>query len=415
MAADSSIETIWRDLRQHLEWTIGFALILLFTRHPGPVATLRQRLEDGLRLRTQRLYDLTPETPDQTRGLVAEILDETPPDSGPVWIELWRNPSDPDWRKARGWLLHRLNERRFLLERDLRAPLILVLPAEARGHFYVDAPDLWTIRSFTAELVAPERDLAGPRHEAPWLPSAEIGPESAVEREWTRLWRNFQARPVPDPRRLNPADGFAAFDAAMERGAIQPARSIAQDVLQLCRSIREILGDTPQALRDLSIALDKVGDVERDLGDLAAARDAWRESLDLRRQLRHAFGDTPQALRDLSVSLDNVGTVERDLRDLAAAREAWRESLELCRQLRHAFGDTPQALRDLSVSLDNVGTVERDLGDLAAAREAFREGLDLRRQLCAAFPEHQQFQQDLAALTAKWAAFDPPQTSSAGS
>ncbi len=77
---------------------------------------------------------------------------------------------------------------------------------------------------------------------------------------------------------------------------------------------------------------------------LAAAREAYRESLDIRRQLRHALGDTPQALRDLSVSLEKAGSVERDQGDLAAAREAYRESLDIGRQLRHALGDTPQAL-----------------------------------------------------------------------
>ena len=88
------------------------------------------------------------------------------------------------------------------------------------------------------------------------------------------------------------------------------------------------------------------------LGNLEAARTAYRESLELRRQLRATLGDTPQALRDLSISLDNVGQVEGDLGNLEAARTAYRESLELRRHLRAALGDTPQALRDLSVSLE---------------------------------------------------------------
>ncbi len=200
----------------------------------------------------------------------------------------------------------------------------------------------------------------------------------------------------------------------MERGALPAAQSIAEEVLQLCRSIREVRDGTPQALRDLSIALDNVGSIARELGHLygdagclpgkprclpaASActrrhaagaprplrlaqqcrkcrgratwgiwqqREGLRESLDIARQLRHALGDTPQALRDLSISLNNVGSVERDLGDLAAAREAYRESLDIGRAtLRHALGDMPQALRDLSVSLDKAGNVEHDLGDL---------------------------------------------------
>ena len=148
----------------------------------------------------------------------------------------------------------------------------------------------------------------------------------------------------------------------------------------------------PQALRDLSVRSNNVGEIERDLGNPEAARTAYRESLELRRRRREALGDTPQALRNLSVSLDNVGRTEGD-RVSGGRRIAYRESLEfspscarrsatarrhrgifgfarLCRPdggrsgnpeaartayrgawncagLREAFGDTPQVLRDL--------------------------------------------------------------------
>ncbi|MEI7869509.1 MAG: hypothetical protein WCI11_16595, partial [Candidatus Methylumidiphilus sp.] len=78
------------------------------------------------------------------------------------------------------------------------------------------------------------------------------------------------------------------------------------------------------------------------------ARAAYRESLVLRRQLRDSLGDTPQALRDLSVSLNNVGKVEADLGNLEPARAAYRESLVLRRQLRQAFPDHAQLVRDLA-------------------------------------------------------------------
>ena len=301
MTADEAIEAVWRDLRHHLDWADGFALTLLFTRHPGPVATLRERVADGLKLHTQTLRILAPTSPEEARGLATEILAaKLPPDRGPLWVELWRNPSDPDWQSARKWLLHRLNERRFLLERDLGAPLVLILPAETRGQFYVDAPDLWTIRSFSAELVAPTTQVVRPAREGIPAPSFPSGPESPAEQEWARLRRNSARHADADPRRLNPADGFAAFEAAMERGALQTARSIAGDVLDHCRSIRKVQGDTPQVLRDLSIALDSFGNVERDLGDPVAAREALRESIEICRQLCTAFPARPQFQKDLA-------------------------------------------------------------------------------------------------------------------
>ena len=112
-------------------------------------------------------------------------------------------------------------------------------------------------------------------------------------------------------------------------------------------------------------------------------------------------GDTLQALRDVSVSLNNVGGVERDLGNLEAARSAYRKSLELGRRLREAVGETPQALRDVSVSLNNVGGVEGDLGNLEAARSAYRESLEIARRLRHAFPDQSRYQQDLARLEAR--------------
>ncbi|KAA0220104.1 MAG: hypothetical protein EDS66_14695, partial [Planctomycetota bacterium] len=63
------------------------------------------------------------------------------------------------------------------------------------------------------------------------------------------------------------------------------------------------------ALRDLSVSLDRVGDVRRLKGDRDAALAAFEEGLALRRRIAREFGETPEALRDLSVSLFRVGWV----------------------------------------------------------------------------------------------------------
>ncbi|MGH8657191.1 MAG: hypothetical protein ACREV4_01520 [Gammaproteobacteria bacterium] len=152
MAAQTrTLETVWRELRPHLEWAQGFSLVLLFARHPQPITLLRQRLDDSLQLRTLRLCVLAPQSLAEVGQLAEAILNAHPgPASGPLWVELWRYAHEPDWRQARALLLHRINERRFLLERDVRRPLVLVLPPEDRGGLYARAPDLWAIRSSRA-------------------------------------------------------------------------------------------------------------------------------------------------------------------------------------------------------------------------------------------------------------------------
>ena len=155
----------------------------------------------------------------------------------------------------------------------------------------------------------------------------------------------------------------------------------------LSRRLVERYGETPEALRDLSVSLERVGDVRRASGDVAAAAAAYEESLGLSRRLAERYGETPESLRDLSLSLDRVGDVRRASGDVAAAAAAYEESLGLSRRLVERYGETPESLRDLSVSLERVGDVQRGSGDVAAAAAAYEESLGLRRRLVERYGE----------------------------
>ncbi|MCP5310606.1 MAG: tetratricopeptide repeat protein [Zoogloeaceae bacterium] len=344
--ADAGLDDLWQKLRPHLEWAEGFSLVLLFGHNPKAADALRVRLEGICSLRTQRLQKPDPRL--DTGDLLKSILKARPrPGSGPLWVDL--TPVAQRDEKGVGDLLMRLNERRFLLESEVRLPLVLILPGEFRARFHALAPDLWAVRSFSDALPLFDQDASagslgvsrGARDEVPSLAISRI--PSASEREWQRLFAASSAG-----EGLDLADAAQAFEAAIERGAISDAKVIAAQALAIARvRARKTSGKGPQVLRDLSIALDNVGRVARDLGDLSAARVAFEESLSLRRQLREALGEGPQVLRDLSVSLDNVGGVAGDLGDLSAARVAFEESLSLRRQLAESFPDIPRLLRDL--------------------------------------------------------------------
>ena len=317
----------------------GFALILLFAAgHPRPIALLRERLAESLRLRTLRLTPLVPETSAAASHVAEAILrDRDGPGQGPLWVELWRNSTDAEWRRARGdqVLLRQLNERRFLLERDVKRPLILVLPKADRGRVYVEAPDLWAIRSFSAEL------LPTPENPAPRPTGASRASRVAPQSQPRRVrpsWNGRGSSSMPQIRcRVDPWDGVQGLSICdrPRRARVRPKQLPPKHWIWRA-------GDAPRSATrpqggraggDLSVSLNNVGEsVERDLGDLGRrARAAYRESLGAapancaRRSARR-----PQALRDLSVSLNKVGDVERDLGDLEAARAAYRESLEVC-------------------------------------------------------------------------------------
>src|SRR5262249_11736416 len=135
--------------------------------------------------------------------------------------------------------------------------------------------------------------------------------------------------------------------------------------------------DTPQALRDLSFSLDRLGNTEQAAGNLDAARTAYTRSLDLRERLATQLA-TPQALRDLSIGLDSVGDIDRTADNLdPAPHHSPPTALPSVSPPRPPpIPAPPQALRALSFSLDRLGNTERAAATLDAARTAYTRSLD---------------------------------------
>jgi hypothetical protein len=357
----TALDTIWRKLRPHLEWTEGFALAVLFTRHPAPVDALRIHLQEMLSLNTLPLRRFVLEQPEQFEATLIGVLTSRPLNGKrpPLWLEMWRDVGSEEQRKEQRstvWqVLSRLNERRFLLERDVACPLVLILPTELRMDIPSMVPDLWSVRSFTADLPTPAAAPQQQRMEAKYAPPtlASSREFSAAEIEWQRLWDS-----TSNKQRLMPEAAFAAADAALERMDLASARQIANQMLQLLR-VGEGVMQEPNTLRRYSIALDYSGQVDEALGRLEEARAAYAESLELRRRLREAVGDAPQTLRDLSVSLNKVGGVDKALGRLEEARAAYAESLELSRRLAKNFPDVPQYRKDLATMEARIKALEQ--------------------------------------------------------
>ncbi|NRT55916.1 tetratricopeptide (TPR) repeat protein [Leptothrix sp. C29] len=158
----------------------------------------------------------------------------------------------------------------------------------------------------------------------------------------------------------------------------------------------ERLGGTPEALRDVSVSLNRVGKVAQAQGDWSGAEVAYRESLEISRQLVERLGGTPEALRDVSISLDNVGQVAQAQGDWTGAESAYRESLGIRRELVERLGGTPEALDDLAISLVRLATV-REPADAAGLSEAATIYASLARQCpqVAAYADRLALIQDL--------------------
>ncbi len=185
-------------------------------------------------------------------------------------------------------------------------------------------------------------------------------------------------------------------DVERALGQREAALRAYQRGLEISERIAGDFGETPESLRDLSVSLDNVGDVELALGQREAALRAYQRGLEIRERIACDFGETPESLRDLSVSLNKVGDVELALGQREAALRAYQRGLEISERIACDFGETPESLRDLSVSLNKVGDVELALGQREAALRAYQRGLEISERIACDFGETPESLRDLS-------------------
>ena len=125
-----------------------------------------------------------------------------------------------------------------------------------------------------------------------------------------------------------------------------------------------------------------------------AALKCFQESLQVCRQIVAEFGKTPKSLRDLSVSLDRVGDVWAAQRQWQDALACYQESLQVCRQIVDEFGETPESLRDLLVSHAKMALALSGMDNHLLACEHARNALQLATVLLENHPDDPLTQED---------------------
>ncbi|MFN8056022.1 tetratricopeptide repeat protein [uncultured Gordonia sp.] len=187
-------------------------------------------------------------------------------------------------------------------------------------------------------------------------------------------------------------------DDCLAVGDLDGADVAFEESLELRRGLVQTQPGSVDAQRELSVALNRVAGFRGVRGDLAGAEEVFEESLELRRGLVQARPESVAARRDLSIALDWVGDVRQVRGDRDGALLAFEESLELARGLVQARPGSVDAQRELSVALNRVGDVRRMGGDFDGADEVFGESRALRRGLVQAQPGSVEAQRDLSVV-----------------
>jgi tetratricopeptide (TPR) repeat protein len=221
------------------------------------------------------------------------------------------------WR----WMFHRLNERRNGLAAVLASPIVLLLPRWLEAVLPAEAPDLWSVRSLTIELLATEP----PRREAGRTgarPDSSDGDLEALEQQ--AVARSLNATPGSVAGRRAYAAALRRFaDAAVDR--VDPAqlrRYVDDELVPLTATIGDPI-EQARAFRSQAALRLREGDSLAALEILENLALPLVEHIDAERaaaliqlaEVLEARGDSDEAMRLLQ---DHVLPIQDRLGDEAA-------------------------------------------------------------------------------------------------
>ena len=162
----------------------------------------------------------------------------------------------------------------------------------------------------------------------------------------------------------------------MQQGRTHDAVDVAAKTLTLLRE-RRIGG------RLLAEALVWSSEAARADDDVALSLEHLTEAVEIGRNLLSADDETPQALRDLSVSLNKVGDAHREAGELAAAATLYEEALTPLRAILNNYAQTPRrTFQDLMTTiLGKLEDVAEARGDRVASAAYRRERKEIEGDL----------------------------------
>jgi tetratricopeptide (TPR) repeat protein len=369
-------ERSWAALEQSLNDIHGPRIYVLVI----DPASAQRRFVESLR---ERFPDVVAHQMRETDLVPLDTVEELLADHGssPLALygfEWWTRPGGTsEYRFFRN-----LNMQRSSLRKFMQAPLLIILSSSLLPDLMHEAADYFSTVSGTFRFeFGPEGSLEATR-EAVFFDRGSLIPVERLRQRRAELGERLAAIPRSSPPSRDQCLTESALGETLAKlGEFDKARGLLEEALRGFGKIRQIVGDTAQALRDESIAFDNAGNVLRDLGDAKEALSRYEKSLTLRREIRGVVGETPEALRDESISLSNTADVLSDIGEAKEALSRYEQSLMLASKIREIVGDTPQSLRDESVSLDKTANVLRDLGEAKEALAHYEQSLSLRRKI----------------------------------
>ena len=204
------------------------------------------------------------------------------------------------------------------------------------------------------------------------------------------------------------AAGLWLIDPVQSHLGLAAAHTLATATLTTYQRLVEADPDNTDWQRELSISIDRVGDVLAGRGDAAGALEhytralhirerlgeadphdtGWQRDLRIAERLADADPHNTDWQRDLSIRLERAGDALAGRGDAAGALEHYTRALRIAERLSEADPHNTDRLRNLWVSLTRVGDVLAGRGEAARALQHHTRALQIAERLSEADPHN---------------------------
>jgi tetratricopeptide (TPR) repeat protein len=169
-----------------------------------------------------------------------------------------------------------------------------------------------------------------------------------------------------------------------------------QHAVRLAKNALSVNQHDKSAQRDLSIALERVGNIFYRNGDLPAALTHYQNSLLMAEHMIGSDKDDIQLQRDLSVMFNKIGNVHLATGESRRAIEHYQRGLLITERLVSNQKRNTQLLRDLSIGFLSIADVLLRESKIIQALDFYQQSLEITEQLVTIDRSNSQWQLDLS-------------------
>jgi serine/threonine protein kinase/tetratricopeptide (TPR) repeat protein len=157
-------------------------------------------------------------------------------------------------------------------------------------------------------------------------------------------------------------------------------------------------GEEEASRAGVALALQRVGNIRRKLGQMADAEAAYRRSRELYQTLVADFPSMPGYRLELGTSHANLGLILWETDRVRDAENAYRVALTLQQHLAADFPSVPRYRHRLADTHMRLGNLLLKIGQAQSAEYGYREALRIQRQLASEFAATPVSRKQLAAI-----------------